>query len=128
MGGVASALPATRRASPAKLMVPPSRLLVLPLFVAVLAMAAPAREAYAVAAGQPCGGPSGAVCDKGLWCEPPTGACGSRSGRCVSVPRLCFARKNGKSFQPVCGCNNKTYSNDCFRRAYRITKFHDGKC
>jgi hypothetical protein len=44
------------------------------------------------------------------------------------VPRLCFARKKSKSFQPVCGCNSKTYSNDCFRRAQRVAKSHDGKC
>jgi hypothetical protein len=28
----------------------------------------------------------------------------------------------------VCGCNGKTYSSDCFRRAYKIAKSHDGKC
>ncbi|HXE87713.1 MAG TPA: hypothetical protein VN524_13070 [Hyphomicrobiaceae bacterium] len=28
----------------------------------------------------------------------------------------------------MCGCNGKTYSSDCFRRAYKIAKSHDGKC
>jgi hypothetical protein len=88
--------------------------------------------AHAVAAGQPCGSAIGAACDKGLWCEPAAGKCTSSSGptlgTCVAVPRLCIARKHGKSFQPVCGCNSKTYSNDCFRRAYRVAKLHDGKC
>ena len=93
--------------------------------VGLLLFAAAAR---AVPLGQPCGGPEGAACDKGLWCEPTEGACGSNAGMCVKVPRLCIARKHGKSFQPVCGCNNKTYSNDCFRRAYKVAKSHDGKC
>ncbi|MBX9590418.1 MAG: hypothetical protein K2X43_14015 [Hyphomonadaceae bacterium] len=94
------------------------------------------QAAHAVPAGQVCGGIAGAACDKGLWCEPIAGKCasssgtqaGSQAGVCVAVPKLCIARKNGKSFQPVCGCNSKTYSNDCFRRAYRVAKFHDGKC
>ena len=84
--------------------------------------------AHAVPLGQPCGDAEGATCDKGLWCEPPAGACTSNAGVCIKVPRLCIARKHGKSFEPVCGCNNKTYSNDCFRRAYKMAKAHDGKC
>ena len=84
--------------------------------------------AQAVPAGQPCGGASRAVCDKGLWCEPPAGACKTSAGVCVPFPRFCIARKRTNSFRPVCGCNNKTYSNDCFRRAYRVPKQQDGKC
>jgi hypothetical protein len=86
------------------------------------------NQAHAVPVGQPCGAATGAACDKGLWCEPPTGKCASTTGVCVAVPRLCFARKNRKTFRPVCGCNSETYSSDCFRRAYRVAKFHDGKC
>jgi hypothetical protein len=106
-----------------------SRFLLLILVVLGATIAASGRQSHAVPAGQPCGEGSGATCDKGLWCEPAAGGCGSpQGGVCVTVPKLCFARKKGKSFQPVCGCNNKTYSNDCFRRAYRVAKFHDGKC
>jgi hypothetical protein len=102
-----------------------ARLIVLALLAASVVSNS---QAHAVPAGQPCGGTIGAVCDKGLWCEPPTGICASTAGVCVAVPRLCFARKKSKSFQPVCGCNNKTYSSDCFRRAYKVAKSHDGKC
>lgn len=83
-------------------------------------------QAYAVPAGQSCGG--GRLCDKGLWCEPPTGMCASIVGVCVAVPRLCIARKNSKSFKPVCGCNRKAYSNDCFRRAKKVGKLREGAC
>jgi hypothetical protein len=86
------------------------------------------NQAHAVAVGQPCGAATGAVCDKGLWCEPPTGKCGATTGVCVAVPRFCLARKKSKSFRPVCGCNSKTYSSDCFRRADKVAKSRDGKC
>jgi hypothetical protein len=86
------------------------------------------NQAYAVAVGQPCGPAVGVVCDQGLWCEPPAGMCASTTGVCVAIPRICIARKNSKSFRPVCGCNSKTYSSDCFRRAYKVAKHHDGKC
>lgn len=105
-----------------------SSFLVMILAAVGATIATSGRETHAVPAGQPCGGAAGAVCDKGLWCEPAAGSCASQAGVCVKVPKLCFARKNAKSFQPVCGCNSKTYSNDCFRRAYRVPKFRDGKC
>jgi hypothetical protein len=99
------------------------------IFLLVLAMSIVlGTSANAVPAGQRCGGVVGVTCDKGLWCEPPDGKCGSTAGVCVRIPRLCIARKKSKSFKPVCGCNSKTYSSDCFRRAYKVGKFHDGKC
>ena len=108
----------------------PALALVLIVVLAIVSM--PHDKAHAVPTGQPCGGAAGAACDKGLWCEPAAGKCASQSGAqpgtCVAVPKLCIVRKHSKSFQPVCGCNSKTYSNDCFRRAYRIGKSHDGKC
>jgi hypothetical protein len=93
----------------------------------VLGSVAAARPADAVTVGQACDG-AVAVCDKGLWCEPPAGTCSLTRGVCVAVPRLCIARKNSASYKPVCGCNSKTYSSDCFRRAYKIGKSRDGKC
>ena len=95
--------------------------------ILLLAPVVSAEPADAISAGQPCDGVA-AVCDKGLWCEPPAGACIGSKGVCVAVPRLCIARKNSASYQPVCGCNSKTYSSDCFRRAYKVAKFRDGKC
>jgi Kazal-type serine protease inhibitor domain len=102
------------------------RHLALAIALTLPAILAPNNPAGAVPVGAPCG--PGTMCDKGLWCEPALGNCTTQIGVCISVPRLCFARKRSKSFRPVCGCNGKTYSNDCFRRALRIAKLHDGEC
>jgi hypothetical protein len=102
------------------------RYLALTLAFCVIAVLVPHGSASALPAGAACG--ADAACDKGLWCEPAAGACSAQAGMCVSIPRLCIARKKSKSYHPVCGCNSKTYSSDCFRRAQRIAKLHDGKC
>ena len=89
-----------------------------------LALAAP-TGAGAAGPGQFCGGIIGIPCDKGLFCEFGGGRCGmfDMGGTCVKVPRFC-----PRIFRPVCGCNGKTYANDCVRRAARVSKRHDGRC
>ena len=106
----------------------PMKTAVLALSTLLLASVVSTRHAHAVPLGAACGGGGGATCDKGLWCEPSAGMCGSTTGLCAPIPRFCFVRKRSKNYKPVCGCNGKTYSSDCFRRAYKITKSHDGKC
>lgn len=31
-------------------------------------------------------------------------------------------------YQPVCGCNQQTYSNDCYARAAGVTDYTSGRC
>lgn len=87
---------------------------------AALAWTAAASDAANV--GQRCG--SSVTCDAGLWCEPAAGSCdAAAAGHCVKVPEVCT-----EVFKPVCGCNGRTYPNDCHRRMDRQTKRHEGQC
>jgi hypothetical protein len=75
--------------------------------------------------GQRCGGFVGLPCDSGLWCEPPAGMCHGADlmGTCVKVGQICY-----QLYQPVCGCDGKTYGNDCMRKSKRIGLSHAGRC
>jgi len=72
-----------------------------------------------------CGGIAGIPCGEGEYCEMPTGTClvSDMMGSCVVVPENCDA-----NFDPVCGCDGKTYGNDCERQAAMAHKSHDGAC
>jgi hypothetical protein len=72
-----------------------------------------------------CGGFVGIPCDQGEYCEWPSGSClvSDMMGSCVAVPEVCNA-----IFDPVCGCDGKTYGNDCERQGAQVQKSHDGAC
>jgi hypothetical protein len=81
--------------------------------------------ANAVGPGKQCGGFPGIQCDAGLFCQKKPGQCSiiDISGTCAKVPKFCT-----RIFRPVCGCDGKTYGNDCERQVAMVSKAHDGKC
>jgi Kazal-type serine protease inhibitor domain len=64
-------------------------------------------------------------CNRGLFCQRATGQCffPDIGGTCAAVPRFC-----PHIIRPVCGCDGKTYGNDCKRLQARVSKSHDGMC
>ncbi len=84
-----------------------------------------ASTAGAAGVGETCGGIANLSCDAGLWCESQVGQCAGAdiSGKCVRIPDLCY-----EVMKPVCGCDKKTYNNDCERQRSRAQKSGDGGC
>ncbi|MCA9562937.1 MAG: hypothetical protein KC561_05580 [Myxococcales bacterium] len=76
--------------------------------------------------GDECGGIAGWLCDEGLTCD-------------YSAHNMCFADQMGvcvrpqtgactRDYRPVCGCDGRTYSNDCVRRHAGVALDYTGAC
>ena len=58
----------------------------------------------------------------GDFCAKDTGKC-DEAGVCAQKPQLCPT-----IVAPVCGCNDKTYNNNCEAHRAGVNVKHDGKC
>jgi hypothetical protein len=100
------------------------------LLIAASALAAASMHgggASAAGLGQVCGGRPNIGCERGLFCEFPAGTCGNANaeGTCVRSPRFCAQKL---ALRPVCGCDGKTYRNDCHRQRAAVARQRDGRC
>jgi hypothetical protein len=86
-----------------------------------------AKVVHIALAGESCGGIGGFQCaNPTMFCDAnQVNACTTADllGTCKITYLLC-----ANIYQPVCGCDNATYSNDCERIRAKVQKAHDGAC
>lgn len=97
---------------------------VIAALLTTLAIPAAAGPQMAEKGGK-CAGLVGVQCPKGQWCDLMAGACRGAdiSGKCEDEKPVCTGL-----YRPVCGCDGKTYANDCYRRAAQAQLDHEGVC
>jgi hypothetical protein len=76
--------------------------------------------------GEMCGGLAGFACAPGLYCSfAPDAMCGAadQTGTCAKIPEVCT-----EQYDPVCGCDDKTYSNACDAGRAGVSVGKKGEC
>jgi hypothetical protein len=73
-----------------------------------------------------CDGVSHRPCEGDRWCDPKPGSCDVTLGEgiCRSWPSISLTC----DWNPVCGCDGETYSNDGFRQDAKVGLQHEGEC
>jgi Kazal-type serine protease inhibitor domain len=95
------------------------------LLTLAVVLVAGALPVHAAGVGETCGGIAAIQCDAGLACRYEAGQCSTADlgGACVSVPETC-----PKGGQQVCGCDGKTYANECEIMKAGVAPDHKGAC
>jgi hypothetical protein len=105
----------------------PTRLRRLAVAMFMIACGAAASPGAVKAANldEACGGKEAITCNSALWCQKTEGQCAvpEAPGKCDKAPTFCM-----RVSRPVCGCNGKTYANDCERQRVKVQLDHTGAC
>ena len=73
--------------------------------------------------GGTCGGFTGAICPASEWCDYEMCGVADGIGTCRPRPEACL-----DVYDPVCGCDGRTYSNDCYAHRAGADVASEGEC
>ncbi len=99
--------------------------LIAAMLIAILCVAGGSAKLQAANLDEACGGTANITCNSALWCQKGAGQCKAETaaGTCEKAPTFCM-----RVSRPVCGCNGKTYANDCERQKSKVQLDHVGAC